>query len=68
MRAKRSECHILPRRFFSVDVILEQVLSNGTYARQQVKERGEDIVEEGWYVQRHQEIVVSILERRVLSL
>lgn len=51
-----------------MDVILEQVLSNGTYARQQVKERGEDIVEEGWYVQRHQEMIVSILERRVLSL
>lgn len=39
--------YILPRRFFSAEVVLKQVLNNGTYARQQAKKRGEGTVEEG---------------------
>lgn len=45
-RAKRRECHTLLKKF-SEEVTLEQLLSNETYARQQVEERGEDTVEEG---------------------
>lgn len=46
MRAKIREYQLF-RRFFSEEVTLEQVLSSETYTRQQVKERGQTVVEEG---------------------
>lgn len=46
LKAKRREYYTLLRWLFSEEVALEQVLGNGTYVRQQMKERGENIVEE----------------------